>query len=206
MLLQGCRQLGIKLTDQQVESLETYLELLVKWNRHFNLSGITDPLQMVGYHLLDSLAIAPYLRGGTVLDLGSGAGLPGIPLAVYTPDKRFYLLDSNGKKTRFLFQVKLALDLGNVSVANSRVEDYECPDQIDIVTSRAFAPLATMVKVASRVTGGSGMLLAMKGTYPAAEIDGLPDGYSVTRATPLDVPGVAGERYLIEIPLRTAAR
>jgi 16S rRNA (guanine527-N7)-methyltransferase len=182
--------------------LEKYLALLDKWNRAFNLSGIKDPRQMVTRHVLDCLSVSPYLStAAVVLDIGSGAGLPGIPLAIFNPDKQLILLDSNGKKTRFLFQVKLALNLTNVTVENKRIEDYQCPSQIDIVISRAFASLNKLVQLSSPVAGGNGVLLAMKGSYPGEEIEELPAGVEVSRAVELTVPGVNESRYLIEIPL-----
>lgn len=157
---------------------------------------------MVTRHVIDSLAISPFLQGNSILDIGSGAGLPGIPLAIFNPDRHFILLDSNGKKTRFLFQVKLALDLTNVSIENRRAEDYDCPDQIDIVVSRAFSSLGRLAKLASDTTGGCGVLLAMKGHYPADEVAALPEGFKVSKAIELQVPGIDEARYLIEIPLQ----
>jgi len=200
-LREGIGQLGLREKPESLDALVTYLALLQKWNEAFNLSGIRDPLQMVSQHLLDSLALSPYLQGETVLDIGSGAGLPGIPLAIFNPDKNFILLDSNSKKTRFLFQVKLALQAANLEVENSRAEHYQCQRQIDIVTSRAFGALASQVEIAGAATGNQGVLLAMKGSYPEQEIARLPKGYSVSRAVRLTVPGVTGSRYLIEIPL-----
>ena len=198
----GIRQLGLQLTTDRLSSLLHYLELLDKWNRAYNLSGVKDPLQMVGLHILDSLAVTPYLEGKTILDIGSGAGLPGVPLAIFNPDKEFILLDSNGKKTRFLFQVKLALKLDNVTIENKRVEHYQCNKQIDIVISRAFSSLARLVELSRAVTGGRGVLLAMKGAHPDDEIAELPDNVRVSRAIRLEVPGVEASRFLIEIPLR----
>jgi len=198
----GIQQLGMELTQDRLAALQLYLELLEKWNRSFNLSGVKDPLKMVNLHILDSLSISPYLDGKTILDVGSGAGLPGIPLAIFNPDKQFILLDSNGKKTRFLFQVKLALKLDNVSIENKRLEHYDCHRQLDIVISRAFTSLARLVELCSRATGNKGLLLAMKGTYPQQEIAELPDGVSTMRAIRLQVPGIEASRYLIEVPLR----
>jgi len=197
----GIQQLGLELSPERLAALQLYLELLEKWNRSFNLSGIKDLQQMVSLHILDSLAISPYLHGDTILDVGSGAGLPGIPLAIFNPDKEFILLDSNGKKIRFLFQVKLALKLNNVSIENKRVEHYDCHRQIDIVISRAFSSLARLVELCSRAAGNRGLLLAMKGTYPQQEIAELPEGVEVTQAVQLQVPGIEASRYLIEIPL-----
>ncbi|MCB1669505.1 MAG: 16S rRNA (guanine(527)-N(7))-methyltransferase RsmG [Gammaproteobacteria bacterium] len=201
----GIRRLGLEPTPARIEALDSYLTLLQKWNRSFNLSGVKDLPRMVERHILDSLAVLPYLHGSTVLDIGSGAGLPGIPLAIFNPEREFILLDSNGKKTRFLFQVKLALKLTNVTVENKRVEDYQCPGQIDIVISRAFASLGRLVQLSRAVTGGHGVLLAMKGNYPDQEIAELPAGFNVSRAIELKVPGVDESRYLIEVPLKEIA-
>jgi len=197
----GLLQLGLACRSEQIDALLSYLELLNKWNQAFNLSGIRDPSRMVGLHLLDSLAISPFLTGNLVLDAGTGAGLPGIPLAILNPQRRFILLDSNGKKTRFLFQVKTALGLDNVQIENRRLEHYHCGEQIDIVLSRAFASLARLARLCSDAIGAQGILLAMKGTYPESEIAELPEPFAVARATALQVPGVMGSRYLIEIPL-----
>lgn len=202
----GIARLGLECSQARLAALLTYLELLDKWNRSFNLSGIRDPREMVNRHIIDSLAISPFLQGNRILDIGSGAGLPGIPLAIFNPDKHFILLDSNGKKTRFLFQVKLALDLTNVSIENRRVEDYDCPDQIDIVVSRAFSSLGRLAQLASDTTGGCGVLQAMKGHYPADEVAAMPEGFTVSKAIELQVPGIDEARYLIEIPLQKGQR
>ncbi len=198
----GIRQLGLELTQDRLDSLLRYLELLEKWNRTFNLSGVKDPHQMVSLHILDSLAISPHLDGHTILDVGSGAGLPGIPLAIFNPDKAFTLLDSNGKKTRFLFQVKLALKLDNLTIENKRVEHYDCRGQIDIVISRAFASLGRLVELCRTATGDSGVLLAMKGVYPRDDIAGLPEDVKVSQAIQLQVPGIDANRYLLKVPLQ----
>ena len=202
----GIQQLGLDLTQDRRAALLSYIELLEKWNRSFNLSGVKDPLQMVNLHILDSLAISPYLEGNTILDVGSGAGLPGIPLAIFNPDKQFILLDSNGKKTRFLFQVKLALKLDNVSIENRRIEHYDCHSQIDIVISRAFSSLARLVELCGKATGNKALLLAMKGAYPQQEIAELPDGVEISQAIQLQVPGIEANRYLIGIPLRSVGQ
>jgi 16S rRNA (guanine527-N7)-methyltransferase len=200
-LAAGIRRLGLELTEHRLDSLLLYLELLEKWNRSFNLSGVKDLRQMVSLHILDSLAISPHLEGHTILDVGSGAGLPGIPLAIFNPDKTFILLDSNGKKTRFLFQVKLALKLDHLIIENKRIEHYDCRGQIDIVISRAFASLGRLVELCRAATGDSGELLAMKGVFPEEEIAGLPAGVKVTEAIQLQVPGIDASRYLLRVPL-----
>ncbi len=200
-LQRGIKQLGLSTTNEQLDVLMEYLALLVKWNSAFNLSGIKKPAEMVTIHLLDSLSISTYINGRIALDIGSGAGLPGVPLAILNPNKHFILLDSNGKKTRFLFQVKLALKLGNISIENKRIEHYQCKEQIDIVMSRAFSSLPKLVQLCSEVVNGKCKLLAMKGAYPASEIENLPACYNNPKITKLTVPGLNGERHLVEILL-----
>jgi 16S rRNA (guanine527-N7)-methyltransferase len=197
----GISELGLTASDHQLDLLMEYLSLLEKWNTTFNLSGIKKQADMVSSHVLDSLTISPHLKGKLILDIGSGAGLPGIPLAIMNPDIKFILLDSNGKKTRFLFQVKLALRLDNITIENKRIEHYQCPEQIDIVMSRAFSSLPHLVQICSKVIKGKCTLLAMKGTFPGSEIAELPECYGKPIITKLAVPGIVGERHLVEILL-----
>ncbi len=201
----GLAALGLALDEGQCERLIAYIELLAKWNRVYNLTAIRDPLEMVTRHLLDSLAIAPHLerrrnrRGGLrVIDVGTGAGLPGIPLAIAQPDSTFFLLDSNGKKTRFLTQAKAELGLSNVTVVHSRVEEF-CPEALfDVVLSRAFAALPDILAGSRHLLGPRGRVLAMKGAVHKAELQGLPEGVSISEVVPLSVPGLEGEaRHLI---------
>ena len=199
MLRAGLSQLSVTLDSEQQEKLLAYLALLDKWNSAYNLSGIRDKAQMVPYHLLDSVALVPHITGNTILDVGTGAGLPGIVLAICFPGKHFLLLDSNGKKTRFLFQVKTELGLDNVSVFHARAENFQSPEQIDIVLCRAFAGLDKFVRQCAPLVSQSGTLLAMKGQYPAAEIAALPDDFTVTAVTEMTIPGIEGSRHLIEI-------
>ena len=169
-------------------------------NQAFNLSAVRDPHDMVCRHLLDSLSLQTWLGDAQIiLDLGSGAGLPGIPLAICNPDKSFVLLDSNGKKARFLFQAKLALGLPNVTVENNRIEHYQSPGQIDMVTCRAFSSLPGIVASCGHLMDKSTRLVAMKADYPAEEIDGLPSGFHVVKVSAVNIPGSQAERHIVEV-------
>ncbi len=195
----GLAQLEIEASAKQQQQLLDYLHLLHKWNSSFNLSGIKDLADMVALHLLDSLTLSKHLHGKTILDIGTGAGLPGIPLAIVNPDKHFILLDSNSKKTRFLFQVKLTLGIDNITIENNRIEHYQSGRQLDIVTCRAFSSLAKTIKMSEGLLTGACVLLAMKGTLPQQEIDEIPPGYKLVASTKVDVPGLNTERHIIEI-------
>lgn len=195
----GLSILDLELDNAKVEQLVQYLQLLDKWNKAYNLSGIKEVQRMVPYHLLDSLAIVPHIQGNIILDVGTGAGLPGIPLAICFPQKRFLLLDSNGKKTRFLFQVKMELGLGNVEVFHNRLETFQCQEQIDIVLCRAYATLGKVVSQCGHLMKTGCRLLAMKGQYPEEEIAELPASFMFVKTSELNVPGVDGTRHLIEI-------
>jgi 16S rRNA (guanine527-N7)-methyltransferase len=198
----GVAELGISLSEQQQRLLLQYLELLVKWNRAYNLTAIREPAKMVSRHLLDSLAIAKHLRGQRVLDVGTGAGLPGIPLAIVFPDREFHLLDSNGKKTRFLFQVKTDLGLDNISVHNARVESFTPIEQFDVVLSRAFASLLDMVSGCRHLLCGGGHFLAMKGNYPEQELLAIESVCQVESVSSIAVPGLSGQRHVVTMTCR----
>lgn len=198
-LRRGCEALGLALESRQAERLLAYLDLLRKWNGAYNLTAVRDPAQMVTRHLLDSLAIAPHLHGRNVIDVGTGAGLPGLPLAILLPESRFSLLDSNGKKTRFLFQVKTALGLDNMQVHHARVESFRPPEPYDAVLSRAFASLADMVARCGHLLAPTGSFLAMKGVYPADELTELGPQYAVKAIQALAVPGLDEQRHLVEL-------
>lgn len=199
VLAEGIAALGLTLDAEQQERLLAYLALVVKWNKAYNLTAIRDPLEMVTKHLLDSLAVLPQLHGGTVLDVGSGAGLPGIPLAIADAARQFTLLDSNGKKTRFLLQAKGELRLSNLSVVHSRLERYRPGQLFDTVTARAFASLADMVAGTAHLLAPGGTLLAMKGEYPQDELEALPPGFVVREIIALTVPGLEAQRHLVRI-------
>ena len=197
-LANGIEAMALAIPAQAQRRMLAFIMLLAKWNRTFNLTAIDDPAQMVGRHLLDSLAVLPYLRGPRVLDVGTGAGLPGIPLALARPADRFVLLDSSGKKTRFVTQAVAELGLDNVDVVQARLADYRPALAFDCVISRAFGSLAELLQASGRLLAPGGRLLAMKGKAWRDELDPLPQG-SLIAAHRLDVPGVAGERYLVEL-------
>jgi 16S rRNA (guanine527-N7)-methyltransferase len=190
----GLRELGLSLDDAQQQALLAYRDLLVKWNRAYNLTAVRDPGEMIQRHLLDSLSVPTSRDDRDTLDVGTGAGLPGIPLAIARPDLRFVLLDSNGKKTRFVRHARRELGLSNVEVVNTRVEQYRnAPSQI---ISRAFAALPDMLQaLAPLITDGS-RVLAMKAAAADQELAGLPDGWRA-RVAPLSVPGLAEARVLV---------
>ncbi len=190
----GLQALGVSLSDAQQQALLDYRDLLVKWNRAYNLTAVRDPGEMIQRHLLDSLSVLAHLDDRDTLDVGTGAGLPGIPLAIARPDLRFVLLDSNGKKTRFVRHARRELGLSNVEVVNTRVEQYRnAPSQI---ISRAFAALPDMLRaLAPLITDGS-RVLAMKAAAADQELTGLPAGWHA-RVAPLSVPGLAEARVLV---------
>ena len=193
------------MTGEQLKCLLTYLELLVKWNKAYNLTAVRDPSQMVTRHLLDSLAIAPHLVGERLIDVGTGAGLPGVPMAILFPQRHFSLLDSNGKKTRFLFQVKTQLGLDNMAVIQQRVEVSAPERPYDAVLSRAFASLEDMVNGCQHLLAAGGHFLAMKGGHPELELAVLADKCSVIAVHPLEVPGLAEQRHLVDMTLLRGA-
>lgn len=202
----GLSALGLASEAPQREALCAYLALLARWNRAFNLTAVQDPLEMVARHVLDSLSVGPYLFGPSVLDLGTGAGLPGIPLAVLYGDRDFVLLDSNGKKTRFVRQAVLELGLTNVEVIQARMESYRPARKFATIVARALATLSELNALAEPLLERPGRMLLMKGRMPSAELEALtPGSGSLTRCDVrirrLDVPFLIGERHLIEVRL-----
>ena len=193
----GLRVLG--LAPALSEPLLAYLALLDRWNRTYNLTAIRDPGEMVAKHLLDSLAMHPYARTGTLADLGTGPGLPGIPLAIASPDLQVALVESNGKKARFLREAVRTLQLSNARVAESRIEALDLPGAFDAITARALATLPLIVELGGHLLKPQGRLLALKGALPKDEIAALPPGWRVERIEPLDVPGLAAERHLVVV-------
>lgn len=178
------------------QQLADYLALLQKWNKTYNLTSIDDPAVMTTRHIADSLSISPFLIGQRILDVGTGAGLPGIPLALSHPDKEFFLLDSNGKKIRFLQHVVQTLKLNNVHPVQARVEKFNSTACFSTIMSRAFSSLADFVAKTRHLCCPDGLLLAMKGTYPTDELTALGNEFKVT-VHPLTVPGLQAERHLV---------
>lgn len=196
----GIAELGLKLPAQAEEKLLAYLALLAKWNRTYNLTAVRDEEAMVSHHLLDSLAVLPQLEGIAALaDVGSGGGLPGIPLALARPDLRVTLIESSQKKASFLQQAKIELKLDNVSIYCGRVEQATGLSPFEAVISRAFSELTEFAALAGHLLAPGGRLLAMKGVLPQDEIDRLPAGWRLVRSVPLVVPGLSAERHLILI-------
>ncbi|SEQ88579.1 16S rRNA (guanine527-N7)-methyltransferase [Pseudomonas sp. NFACC02] len=202
-LTQGARELGVDLSEVQHEKLLGYLALLIKWNKAYNLTAVRDPDEMVSRHLLDSLSVVPYIQGERQLDVGSGGGMPGIPLAILFPDMKVTCLDSNGKKTRFLTQVKLELRLDNLEVIHSRAEAYRPELPFTGIISRAFSSLEDFTQWTRHMGDTQTRWLAMKGLHPADELVALPADFRLESAQALAVPGCQGQRHLL-ILRRTA--
>lgn len=194
---QGLRELNVSLEQAQYQQFEAFFALLIKWNQAYNLTAIRDPEEILIKHFLDSVSIAPWIKGQKVLDVGTGAGFPGIPLAILKPEQRFDLLDTNGKKTRFLLQVKQALNLTQINVIHARVEAFEPEQCYDQITTRAFSSLEQMLEVTGHLCCNNGQFVAMKGAYPEEELKKLPQGYKVEEVVPLKVPFLEAERCLV---------
>lgn len=198
-LARGAAQLGVELSPLQQEQLLAYLALLIKWNQAYNLTAVRNPDEMVSRHLLDSLSLAPFVReaGDNWLDVGSGGGMPGIPLAILFPERRFTTLDSNGKKSRFQTQVKLELRLANLEVVHSRVENFQPAQPFAGIVSRAFSSLADFANWTRHLGDAETRWLAMKGVHPAEELAELPADFRLEAEHALQVPGCQGQRHLL---------
>lgn len=202
ILVQGANKMRIVLVESQISNLLSYIHEFDKWNKAYNLSAIRDIRQMVARHLLDSLSVVPYFQTSkhsteNVIDVGTGGGLPGIPLAIMFPEKKFTLLDSAGKKTRFLFHVKTLLKLDNVSVENRRVEEFQPAQKFNAVISRAFASLQDMTEGCVHLLENDGVFLAMKGLYPQDELAPIANKIELLESIKLDVAETDGERHLL---------
>ena len=196
-LAEGLAAMGFELPEAAQGRLLAYAALLDKWNKTYSLTALRGAEKAVSHHLLDSLAVLPYVPSGSLLDVGSGGGMPGIPLAIARPDLAVTLIDSNSKKTAFLRQAVIELKLSNVSVHCGRVEQYHPALPFAAITSRAFAELADFVTLSRHLLADDGVWLAMKGVRPEAEIAALPAGVRLRQLYPLQVPGVDGERHVV---------
>ena len=196
ILVEGLHELGIAATEQQIGQLLAFVSLIEKWNKAYNLTAIRNREEMLRLHILDSLALLPFVRGEKIADIGTGAGLPGIPLAIFMPQQKFTLVDSNAKKTRFVQQAILELKLTNVEVVHSRVENLGRANEFDAVLSRAFASLSDIMAWTEYLLQSGGELIAMKGLVPNEELEVLTCPYSIDIIT---VPGVTAERCVVRI-------
>lgn len=199
ILIEGARALGIELNGEQATKLVAHLDLLDDWNQRINLTAIRDRPSQLTKHVLDSLTVLPWLKGERIADVGSGAGFPGIPLAIAAPAMHFVLVESVGKKCRFLEHVRDSLGLGNVEVVQARAEAYQPERRFDTVLARAVGPLADLVKFASPLLAPGGRLLAMKGRYPEEEMAKKLNGWKVVATHVLQVPGLDEQRHLVEL-------
>jgi 16S rRNA (guanine527-N7)-methyltransferase len=197
-LRSGMERLGLSLDESREQLLLQFLALLLKWNRAYNLTAVRNPLEMVGRHLLDSLAVVPHLQGSRCLDMGTGPGLPGIPLAIMRPEMKFVLLDSNGKKIRFVRQAVLELGLANVWAEQQRLETYQPDEGFDILIARAFTALPRILELTAHLRQPDTLLLAMKAELSETEQAALSVGFE-SHVIPLDVPFVQGVRCLIAV-------
>jgi len=192
-------QTELTLTEQQVSQLILLVELLVKWNKAYNLTSVREPSQMLVKHILDSIVVSPHLQGNSFIDVGTGPGLPGLPLAILNPEKQFVLLDSLGKRLRFIRQAILSLGLKNVEIVQSRVEEYRPEIGFDCVLSRAFASLEDMLSWCYHLPNEGGHFLALKGQYPESEITNLDSKFEFIESITLQVPQLDGERCLVKV-------
>lgn len=204
-IVDGAAQLGVALDAAQAAQLSRLLDELARWNKTYNLTAVTARHEMITHHLLDSLSVAPHLHGGLIADVGTGAGFPGLPLAVVQPQRRFTLLDSNGKKVRFVAHAARTLGLGNVEALQARAGEWTPPQAFDTVVARAFAPLPELVAQVAALCGPDTRVLAMKGRRDPAERAGLPAGWRIEADLDLEVPGLGAERHLLVLRPPAAA-
>lgn len=216
LLIKGAAEMGVDLSPLQAEQLMLYITEFEKWNKTYNLSAVRELEQMIGRHLLDSLSVVPWLREKiglqeklgqnpewqSIIDVGTGGGLPGIPLSIMFPQINWTLLDSNGKKMRFLFHIKTLLKLNNVSVENRRVESFQPEKKFDAVISRAFASLQDMTEGCSHLLKPEGIFLAMKGLFPQDEMEPIKNKIDLIETIKLKVAATEGERHLLVLQLK----
>ena len=197
--MSGAAQLGIPLSETQAKQLLRLLDELDDWNQRMNLTAIRERAQQITKHLLDSLTVHPYLHGTSVADIGTGAGFPGLPLAVALPQLQFTLIDSTAKKLKFVEHAAQTLGLHNVQTVHTRAEAWRPQERFDCVVSRAVGPIETFVKGSGHLCVGGGRLLAMKGRYPTEELAHIPNGWKLAAVHPLKVPGLDEQRHLVEL-------
>jgi 16S rRNA (guanine527-N7)-methyltransferase len=199
MLQDAAKQFGLELSDSDAQRLMRLLDELDDWNQRMNLTAIRERSQQITKHLLDSLSIQPYLRGERILDVGTGAGFPGLPLAIVNPRREFTLLDSTAKKLKFIDHASQVLAIPNVATVHARAENYRPDERFHSVLSRAVGPVDRFVKWAGHLCVGGGRLLAMKGRYPTDELKSLPNGWKLAAVHRLVIPGLDEERHVVEI-------
>ena len=200
---QGLQALKSNPSEPQLEKLQAYLQLLQRWNKVYNLTAVRNPESMLTLHIFDSLAVADYIQGDNCLDVGSGAGLPGIPLAIMQPNRQFTMLDTNGKKTRFIQQAIIQLGLNNVKVVQTRVEEWQPEQKFSAIISRAFASIEDFVSSTAGCLQDNGIFYAMKGQLDQIELDELPKEFELKHTHPLIVPMLDAQRHLLEIRRRS---
>ncbi len=208
ILAQGIAEAGLPIDAQKQQKLLAYLTLMQKWNKVHNLTAVRDADEMVVLHLLDSLVVLPFIDGKALLDVGSGAGLPGIPLAICLPELKVTVIDSNNKKVSFMRQAKAELGIDNLEVLGGRVEEITPNHKFDMVISRAFSDLDLFISLTHQLCDAQGKWLAMKGVYPEAELAELEKntGITASKIEELKVPGLAAQRHLVFLPFKNIDR
>ncbi|MEO8166432.1 MAG: 16S rRNA (guanine(527)-N(7))-methyltransferase RsmG [Betaproteobacteria bacterium] len=206
LLRQGVAGMGLSLTAGAMLQLSNYLDLLVKWNRVYNLTAIREEARLVSHHVLDCLAVIPHLPSGNIVDVGSGAGLPGIPIAIACPERPVTLLDANQKKSAFLTQAVAELGLGCARVVTTRVEAFRPAEPFEVVISRAFSDLAEFAKLAGHLCAANGFLIAMKGLQPEAEMAQVPLSWKVDKTVRLEIPQLDATRHLVFLRAASSTR
>lgn len=201
MWQKGFKELNCAPNEDQQDKLKKYIAMLERWNNTYNLTAIRDPKEMIPMHIFDSLSVADYIQGETCLDIGSGAGLPTIPLAIMQPERQFMAIDTNGKKTRFIQQTIIELGLKNVQVSQTRIENWKPRIKYDAIISRAFASIYDFLTFSSAQLATNGILYAMKGQYPEGELQYIPKQYILSQCHSITVPFVEGERHLLEFKI-----
>lgn len=205
LLDDGLAQLSLPVSTAAATKLQAFIALLEKWNQAYNLTAVREPTQMVSRHVLDSLAVLPHVQGPRILDIGTGPGLPGIPLALAKPEWHFTLLDANAKKTRFVTQAVAELKLENVEVVQVRVEKFAPTQRWDTVVTRAFGSLAEIIAAAGHLVAPQGRVVAMKGVYPEEELGALPAGFQLKAVEALKVPQLEAARHVVIVAPTKAA-